>query len=245
MSANGVCDWIPGLPSFLLPLSVSANPTPSFWAPLKLKCVGGMPEQEGAASTLTPGNRGCLLGGQRRKHSSACLFGRPHLHEHQRNRENITCDKRAMLDNKPPFFFSVGALDYRDPGGPNRCETHMQVSSGGLCSSQQLAFPHTAGTGNPQCLSMHPPGMMVIYSPGHLTRNNRKRLLPSHCHTARIWGLSQSVGCPPWTPGWAPPGGEPRKSHWVPQCQDLPGGGGLQGSGGARMKSQSKGRAGG
>ena len=48
----------------------------------------------------------------------------------------------------------------------------------------------------------------MIYSPGDATRNKRKRLLPSHCHSGRIQRPAQSVGRPPWTPGWAPPGGE-------------------------------------
>ena len=34
-----------------------------------------------------------------------------------------------MLD-KTPLFFLEGDLDHRDPGGLNRCETHVQVSSG-------------------------------------------------------------------------------------------------------------------
>ena len=76
-------------PSF----SFSANPTPPSWVPLNLSYMGGIPEQEGAASAPTYQSRECLLGGQRRKHSSACLSGCLHLHKEERNREKITCDK--------------------------------------------------------------------------------------------------------------------------------------------------------
>ena len=113
-------------PSF----SFSANPTPPSWVPLNLSYMGGIPEQEGAASAPTYQSRECLLGGQRRKHSSACLSGQLHPRKDQSNREKITCDKTAMLDNKPPVFFSAGASHHGDPGGPNGCETHVQVSSG-------------------------------------------------------------------------------------------------------------------
>ena len=51
--------------------------------------------------------------------------------------------------------------------------------------------------------------VMVIYSPGDPARSKKTRLLPSHCHSGRIQGPPQSVGGPPRTRGWAPPGGEP------------------------------------
>ena len=86
------------------PFSVSANPTPSSWVPPNLTCVGEIPEQEGAARAPTFRSRGCLLGGQKRKPSSACLSGHLHLHKDQRNREEITCDKTTVLDTKPPWF---------------------------------------------------------------------------------------------------------------------------------------------
>ena len=79
--------------SQFLPFSFSANPTPSSWVPLNLSCVGGIPEQEGAASIPTYQSRECLLGGQRRKHSFSCLSECLHLHKEERNRDKITCDK--------------------------------------------------------------------------------------------------------------------------------------------------------
>ena len=111
--------------------------------PPNLTCVGGIPEQEGE----------CLLGGQRRKHSSACLSGRLHPLEDQRNREKITCDKTAMLD-KPPRSSPWQALATTGTQeGPTDEKHTCSFLQGGFCSSQQLACPHGAGTGMPRCLS--------------------------------------------------------------------------------------------
>ena len=108
-----------------------------------------------AASTPTAGSRRCLLGGQRRKHSSACLTGHLPLHEDQRNREKVTSDNTAILDNKPP-----PSSPHRGPQttgsqeGPTHEKHTCRFPQGGFCSSQQLACPHRAGTGTPRCLSL-------------------------------------------------------------------------------------------
>ena len=134
------------------PFSVSANPTSSSWVPRNLNCVGGIPEQEGAANAPTSQSRGCLLGGQRRKHCSTCLSGRLHLNEDQRNREKISCDKTAVVDNKPPWSPQQTPETMGTQEGPTDKKHMCRFLQGGYCSSQQLACPNVAGTGAPGCL---------------------------------------------------------------------------------------------
>ena len=108
-----------------------------------------------AASTPTAGSRRCLLAGQRRKHSSVCLTGHLPLHEDQRNREKVTSDNTAILDNKPPPSSPYwGPQTTGSQEGPTHEKHTCRFPQGGFCSSQQLACPHRAGTGTPRCLSL-------------------------------------------------------------------------------------------
>ena len=75
-----------------------------------------------------------------------------HLRKDQRNREKITSEKTAMLDNKP-----LCSSPWQGPQttgiqeGPTDEKHTCRFPQGRFCSSQQLAC-HVTGTGTPQCL---------------------------------------------------------------------------------------------
>ena len=83
------------------------------------------------------------------------MTGHLHLHEDQRNREKVTSDNTAILDNKPPPSSPHrGPQTMGSQEGPTHEKHTCRFPQGGFFSSQQLACPHRAGTGTPRCLSL-------------------------------------------------------------------------------------------
>ena len=103
------------------------------------------------------------------------------------------------------------------PQGPRRAQLMRNTHAGSfrVGSAHHSSWPVLTGLAqgchdaSAHSKETHPPGVMLIYSPGDPARSKKTRLLPSHCHSGRTQGPPQSVGGPPRTRGWAPPGGEP------------------------------------
>lgn len=85
MHMLGVCDWIPGLPVSTIQFLSNSSPPGC----LQIISVGGILSKKGLKCFYHLKQR-CLLGGQRRKHISACLT----------DRKKIISDKTQILENK-------------------------------------------------------------------------------------------------------------------------------------------------
>ena len=184
------------------PLSVSANPPPSSWAPLNLICVGGIPEQEGAQAFPPLDAKGAHLvarGENTLPPACLCVF---------------TCARTRGTGKKSPVrrqqcwttshYVLLLGRGLR-PQGSRKAQLMRNTHAGSLRvgSGHHSSWPVLTGLAqgchdaSAHSKETHPPGVMLIYSPGDPARSKKTRLLPSHCLSGRIQGPPQSVSCSP------------------------------------------------
>ena len=108
--------------------------------------------KKGAECPPTSRRRGCLLGGQRRKHSSTCLGVFTCTRTRGTRRKVIS--HTAMLAKEPQRSSPrQGPETTRTQEGPNDEKHTCRLPQGWFCSSRQRPCPRPAGPGTPRCLS--------------------------------------------------------------------------------------------
>lgn len=152
MSSTGVCDWIPGLPSFHQSVSQPTQPLPPGRHQISAVWVGCLSKKGLQALLPLKAEGASLVARGENTLLPACLGV-------------FTCARTRATGRKSPvtrqqcwttshhIFLLGSSLRPRGPGGPNQCETHVQVPSGLVLLITAAGLSSCGWVGTPRCLS--------------------------------------------------------------------------------------------
>ena len=153
MPSTGVCDWIPGLPSFHHSVSQPIQPLPPGCLQISPVWVKSL-SKKGLQELLPFEAEGaCLVARKENPLPPACLGIFTCTRTRGTGRKSPVTRQQCWTPSHHGFLLGRGLR----PRGPRRAQpmrNMYRLPQGGFCSSQQLAYPHMAGTGTPQCLSL-------------------------------------------------------------------------------------------